>query len=97
MIRIGGVSVWRSEWGDPTRLTFTAALTAAFAAAFARIVAIGRIGWPGDAFFVDRLSDPVKFNIILAVIGILGLVSLAAFASTAWDLVAAWRRDSDRS
>ena len=49
------------------------------------------------AFSADRLTDPVQFYGALAFIGVLFLVALVAFASTASDLVAAWRRDSGRS
>ena len=94
MIRFQGVSIWREEWGDPTRLVLAAVLAACFGAGFLKIADSGRVGWPGDALFADRIDDPVKFHAILFVIGVLGLTAVVVLASTAWDLVATWRRDS---
>ena len=94
MIRFGGVSVWRSEWGDPTRLFVAAVVTAGLGGTFFKVAGSERLGWPGDALFADRLGDPLKFYVILGVIGLLGLAALAILLSTAWDLVAAWRRGS---
>lgn len=94
MIRFGGVRVWRNEWGDPTRLSVSALATACLGGGFFRMNGAGRIGWPGDALFADRIDDPLKFHIVLAVIGLFGLAALAVFLSTAWDLVATWRRGS---
>ena len=94
MIRIGGVSVWRGEWGDPTRVIVAAVATACLGGGFLKMIDGGRIGWPGDAFFADRIDDPVKFHIILTVVGLFGLAALAFLISTVWDLVVAWRRDS---
>jgi hypothetical protein len=94
MIRFGGVSVWRNEWGDPTRLFVAAVVAACLAGVFFKIAGSERLGWPGDALFVERLNDPLKFYIILGVVGLLALAALAILLSTAWDLVAAWRRGS---
>ena len=97
MIHLGGVRIWRSEWGDPTPLTLTGILAAVLCAALVRLNAVGRAGWPGNALFVDRMADPLRFHIVLATLAVLALAALAWFASTAWDLVVAWRRDSGPS
>lgn len=94
MIRFGGVSVWRGEWGDPTRAVVAAVVTACLGGGFFKMIEVGRIGWPGDAFFADRIDDPMKFRIILAAVGVFGLAALAFLISATWDLVAAWRRNS---
>jgi len=93
VISFQGVRVWRSEWGDPNGVLLLGAAAAILGAGFFRIADKGRVGWPGDAFFADRIDDPVKFHLILAVLGLAGLVCLAFFVALAWDLVARWRRD----
>ena len=45
-------------------------------------------------FAADSLTDPVQFYTGLTFIGLLFLAALAALLATAWDLVAAARRDS---
>ncbi|WP_029418173.1 hypothetical protein [Brevundimonas bacteroides] len=94
MIRLQGVRVWRPEWGDPNGVLLAGVATVLFGAGFFRVWDTGRVGWPDDAFFADRLDDPVKFYVILVAIGLAGLVALAIVVSLAWDLVARWRRDS---
>ena len=94
MIRFGGVSVWHDDWGDPTRLFLAAIVTVVTGAGVLKMNATGRVGRAGDAFFADRLDDPVKFHALLIVLGMLFLMSLVLLASTAWDLVVAFRRDS---
>ncbi len=94
MIRLQGVRVWRPERGDPNGVLLAGVVTVLLVAGFFRVWDTGRIGWPGDAFFADRLDDPVKFHVILVAIGLAGLAALVFFVSLAWDLVARWRRDS---
>ncbi len=96
MIRFGGVSIWREEWGDPMRLYLLAIATAVTGAGAVKMHASGRVGWAGDAFFADRIDDPVKFHALLITLIVLFAASLVALASTAWDLVVAFRRGSGR-
>lgn len=94
MIKIQGVRVWRSEWGDANGVFLAGITTVLLGAGFFKVAETGRVGWPGDAFFADRLDDPVKLHLVLAAIGLVGLLALVFFVSLTWDLVAQWRRDS---
>ena len=97
MIRFQGVHIWREEWGNPYGALLAGVAAVLFGAGFFRVAVTGRVGWRGDAFFADRLDDPIRFYMVLAVIGLAGLVALAVSVSQAWDLVAEWRRVSGQA
>lgn len=86
--------------GDPVRFVISLIMTPMLAWWFWAVNAAGtisvRVGPRGAkaTFVADRVTDPDQFYSALAVIGLLFLVALAALLSVAWDLVAAYRRDS---
>ncbi len=86
--------------GDPVRFVIGLVMTPLLAWWFWAVNAAGtisvRAGPRGSksTFVADRVTDPDSFHAALAFIGLLFLVSLAALLSVAWDLVAAYRRDS---
>ncbi|MFN7389411.1 hypothetical protein [Brevundimonas sp.] len=86
--------VWRSEWGDPTGIVTSAIMTVLLGAGFFNVAETGRVGWPGDTFFAERVDDPIKFYLILAAIGLAGLLTLVFLVSCSWDLIARWRRNA---
>lgn len=97
MISSQGPRLWRAEWGDPTGILTSAIMTVLLAVGFFKIAESGRVGWPGDAFFAERVDDPVKFHLILAAVGAAGLVTLIFLVASSWDLVAQWRRNANRT
>lgn len=92
--------VARGEEGDPVRFVVSLILTLVLGGWFWGVNAAGsislRLGPRGakTRFVADRLTDPDQFHGAQIVIGLLFLLSLAALLSVAWDLAAAYRRDS---
>ena len=82
------------------RLIVAAVLTPLLGWWFFAVYKAGTIavnGGPRSAqgvFAASRSADPIQFYAGLFFIGLLFLAGIAALLSTAWDLVAAARRDS---
>jgi len=91
----------RGSEGDPIRLVVSVLGTLGFGLWFLAVERSGQISVHAGpraartSFVADRLTDPTQFNGALLFIAFLFLISLAAAASTLWDLVVASRNGDE--
>ena len=91
----------RGNEADPMRLVLSVIETMGFGLWFLAVHRSGEIAINAGpraakaSFVADRLTDPAQFNGALAFVAALFLLSLAAFASTVWDMVVASRNESE--